>query len=108
MQPDATPLNAPPHMTMPYYAEAPQPLRSVIRGIGVLAIVLGFVSLTFLIIQSIYEDYSNKSSRRGIEGFALFNQFLGRGLTVILSISLIIAGISCLQRRPRGRRVLLF
>src|SRR3954470_17786089 len=102
MLPDATPLNALPHVTMAYYAEGPQPLRSLIRGIGVLAIVLGFLSLIFLIVQVIYEDYSIKSSTRKIEGFVLFNQFLGRGLTVILSITLIIAGIRCLQRHPRG------
>jgi hypothetical protein len=90
-----------------YYADTTsRPLLTMVRSIGVLAVVLGLIGLVLLPVQVLY---SINESRTGpsVGGWFIFHQGLSAFASVALAACLLVASGGCLRGKPRGRRWLL-
>jgi hypothetical protein len=108
MQTDVKPDDVPPPpLAVAYYADATPPMLPVVRGIGVLCILFGFLGIGFLICQSTLDSYRDPARGFYNEHFFRLNIIAGYCFSLIFSVGYIIAGCGCLRRRPSGRRLLL-
>jgi hypothetical protein len=107
MQTEVTSEDAAPAPVVAYYAEAPRPLLPVVRGIGVLCIVFGFIELAALYCQLSFNGYRNTATVLAYERLVQVSQIVGYCVAVMVTVGYMAAGCGCLSRKPWGRRILL-
>lgn len=107
MQTEVTSDDAAPPPIVAYYAEAPRLLLPVVRGIGILCIVFGFLELAALYCQVSVNGYSNTASGFAYERLLRISQIVGYCVAVMVTVGYMAARCGCLSRKPWGRRILL-
>jgi hypothetical protein len=97
--PEATPR---PVLEVAYYAEEARSFLAIVRSIGVLAILIGGSTLIY-VVAGLTLGRLALGSRSDPN---LWMEMVYYIASVVVAIGLLMAGIGCLQGRPRGRRLL--
>jgi hypothetical protein len=92
-----------------YFIDPTPALLPLVRGVGVLAVMYGAITLLMVPVEMAYRyQWFTTAGAPARSGFYRANEIVGVVFSIVSGIWLIVGGLGCLRRAaPRGRRVLM-